>query len=592
MLPPIPSNEPERVAALHRLKLLDTPPEAAFDRLTRLAATALGVPIALISLIDEKREWFKSRFGFSFREIPRNDSFCAHAIVAEDMLVVGDATQDSRFCDNPLVVGDPHVRFYAAVPLRTEDGLALGTLCIMASEPRAGLSLEQAGMLRDLAALTVELIELGQEAQAPHPVTRLPDKLRFLKDLKVFLDNRARAASETAVLVIDAATPNECADLVHTLGRSAADSFEVASANRIGELLPEQTRLYQFSAARFGCVVTAHMAGQIEEILDGLAYKIQRPVTSQNIPLATSVGIGVAYYPRDGANAQDLLRAAISAARESRDSMKGWCAYGPTLDLASRRAAHLLRDIGPALAREGELHLVYQPKTDLRTDRCIGAEALLRWTHPALGPIGPSEFVPLIEPTTLMHALTDWVLGTALAQVARWHTAGLDLRISINISMLDLRDERFVVRLAKLLDRHAIQPDWINIEVTESAFMKDPVEAGRQLDALRRLGVAIEIDDFGTGRSTLSYLKYIPATYVKIDQLFVGGLASDRDDQIIVSSTINLVHELGLRVVAEGVRDTFALDWLRQHDCDIGQGEAISMPLDAASFERWVRARK
>ena len=133
MLPPIPSNGPERLAALHRLELLDTPPEPAFDRLTRLAATALGVPIALISLVDEKREWFKSRFGLSLREISRNDSLCAHAIVADDMLVVGDATQDQRFCDSPLVVGDPHVRFYAGVPLRMADGLALGTLCILDS---------------------------------------------------------------------------------------------------------------------------------------------------------------------------------------------------------------------------------------------------------------------------------------------------------------------------------------------------------------------------------------------------------------------------------------------------------------------------
>ena len=179
--------------------------------LNSAAATALGVPIELISLIDDKREWFTSRFGLSLQEIPRNESFCAHAIVAEDMLVVADATQDQRFSDNHLVVGDPHVRFYAAVPLRTTDGLALGTLCILASEPRPGLSLEQAGMLRDLAALTVALIESGQEAQTPHPVTRLPDQSRFLKDIEVFLDNRARAAPATAVRVIDAATPNECA---------------------------------------------------------------------------------------------------------------------------------------------------------------------------------------------------------------------------------------------------------------------------------------------------------------------------------------------------------------------------------------------
>lgn len=200
--------------------------------------------------------------------------------------------------------------------------------------------------------------------------------------------------------------------------------------------------------------------------------------------------------------------------------MKSWCGSSPTLYPASQRAAHLLRDIGPALAEEGQLHLVYQPKTDLRTDRCKGAEALLRWTHPALGPIGPSEFVELVEQTTLVHALTEGVLGTALAQVASWWAAGLELRISINVSTLDLVDEHFVVRLAELLDRHAVRPEWINIEVTESALIKDPVQVGQQLEAVHRLGVAIEIDDFGTGRSTLSYLKYIPATYVKIDQLF------------------------------------------------------------------------
>jgi EAL domain-containing protein (putative c-di-GMP-specific phosphodiesterase class I)/GGDEF domain-containing protein len=591
MLPPIPSNEPDRLAALHRLELLDTPPEPAFDRLTRLAARSLGVPMALISLIDEKRQWLKSSFGMTLSEIPRNQSVCAHAIVGDDIFVIGDATQDQRFRDNPLVVGDPHVRFYAGVPLRTADGHALGTLCVLATKPRPGLSLKQAELLRDLAGLTVSLIEAHQAARALHPVTGLPGRIRFLEDTDAFLDDVTRAAREIAVVVIDTATPNQYADLVRTPGHLAADSFEVATGNRISELLPAHTRLYHLSIARFGCVVTADTLGQIGETLDELAYKMQRPVTSRDIPLATSVGIGVAYYPHDGADALDLLSAATSGAQDSRDSEKPWCAYNPKLDRASQRAARLLRDIGPALASEGQLHLVYQPKTDLRTGRCIGAEALLRWTHPSFGPIGPSEFVGLMERTTLVHALTDWALGTALPQVARWRAAGLDLQVSINVSMVDLGDENFVVRLAELLDRHAVRPDWIDIEVTESALMKDPVQVGRQLDAIRRLGVAIAIDDFGTGQSALSYLKYIPATYVKIDQLFISQLASDRDDQIMVRSTINLVHELGRLVVAEGITDKTACEWLRQHGCDIGQGDVISPPLDAPSFEHWLRRR-
>jgi EAL domain-containing protein (putative c-di-GMP-specific phosphodiesterase class I)/GAF domain-containing protein len=591
MVPPIPSHKPDRLAALHRLELRDTLLEPALDRLTRLAAGSLSAPMALISLIDEKRQWVEASFGMTIAELPDNASLVTKTLVADDMLVVGDATRDRRFRDNPLVVGNPHVRFYAGVPLRTADGLALGALCVMATRPRPGLSLKQTELLRDVAALAVALIETPQATRALHPVISLPGSFRFLKDLNAFLDDPARGAVETAVLVIDATTPNQYADLVRTLGRRAAGAFEEATAKRISELLPKRTRLYHLSTARFGSIMTADRMGQIEEFLDGLAYNLRRPMTSHDIPLATSVGIGVAYYPRDGADALELLRAATSGAHEALSNEKSWSAYSPTLDLASQRAARLLRDIGPALANEGQLHLVYQPKTDLRTGRCIGAEALLRWIHPSLGPIGPSEFVGLIERTALVHALTDWALGNALPQVARWRSAGLDLKISINVSMLDLGDEHFVVRLAELLDRHAVHPDWIDIEVTESALIKGPIEVRRQLDAIRRLGVAIEIDDFGTGQSALSYLKYIPATYVKIDQLFISQLASDRDDQIMVRSTINLVHELGRLVVAEGVADAASCDWLREHGCDIAQGDAISPPLDVPSLERWLRTR-
>jgi EAL domain-containing protein (putative c-di-GMP-specific phosphodiesterase class I)/GGDEF domain-containing protein len=418
---------------------------------------------------------------------------------------------------------------------------------------------------------------------------RLQGKFRFLGDVDAVLADPAQAALRKAVLVIDAATPNQFADLIRTLGPAAADAFTSATADRIVELLPARTALYHLSAARFGCIVTSDTVSEIEEGVDDLAYRIQRPVTSHDIPLATSVGIGVAHYPRDGTNALALLQAATSSAHESQDSERPWCAYNPVFDLASARAAHLLRDIGPALAGEGQLYLVYQPEIDLRTGRCICAEALLRWAHPTLGEIGPSEFVALVERTTLVHALTDWALGTALPQVARWRTAGLDLVISINISMLDLADKHFAARLAELLARHAVRPAWISIEVTESALMKDPVQVGRQLDAIRRLGVALAIDDFGTGRSALSYLKYIPATFVKIDRLFINGLVNDKDDQIMVRSTIDLVHELGCLAVAEGIPDRMTRDWLRRHGCDIGQGEVISLPLEAPDFEQWLR---
>jgi EAL domain-containing protein (putative c-di-GMP-specific phosphodiesterase class I)/GGDEF domain-containing protein len=591
MLPPIPDNEPDRLAALRRIELLDTPPEPAFDRLTRLAATLLDLPITLISLIDDKRQWVKSRVGSTLTEIPRDQSFCAHAMTVDDMLVVGDATQDPRFRGNPLVVGDPHVRFYAGVPLRTTDGLALGTLSVLDSTPRPELSPRKAEALRDLAALAMALIEARHAGGDLHPVSRLLNRSRFLKDVDAFITDATNVVPEIAVVVIDAATPSQYADLARTLGQDEADSFEVVSSARITERLPERSQLYHLSSARFGCILEASSPGQSQKILDGLAEQMRRPGGRREIPFATSVGVGAAHYPQDGANAAELVRAATCGAQESLTGKRRWCTYSPAFDLASRRASHLLRAIGPALAGEGQLRLVYQPKTDLRTGRCTGAEALLRWTHPTLGQISPSEAIPLVERTALVHALTDWELGAALPEIARLRAAGLVVQVSINVSVLDLEDEHFVARMTTLLERHRIPPEWIEIEVTESALMTDPVRIGRQLNAVRGVGVAIEIDDFGVGYSTLSLLKYIPATYVKIDQLFVTRLTSSRDDQAIVLSTINLAHELGRLVVAEGIEDADVYSWLREHGCDIGQGNMISPPLDVSRFEQWLQAR-
>ncbi|WP_024513204.1 GGDEF domain-containing phosphodiesterase [Bradyrhizobium sp. ARR65] len=416
-----------------------------------------------------------------------------------------------------------------------------------------------------------------------------PERLRFLGDVDACIKGEPHEAGEPAVLVIDAATPDQYADLSRALGELAAASFEKAWAERIRAFLPARTSLYHLSAARFACILPGGES-RITEMLDELGGKVWRPAKSRAVPAATSIAIGVACYPRDGGNADALLRAAAEAAHESLHSARPWCRYSAATANAWRRSASLLRDIGAALAGEDQLHLVYQPMTDLKSGRCVGAEALLRWNHPILGPVPPSEFVPLVEGTALVHAMTDWVLSAALRQVADWRAAGLHLKLAVNVSMSDLADEGFPARLAALLGRYEVRPDRIDIEVTESAAARDPGRAGRQLDAIRRLGIAIVIDDFGTGQAALSYLKHIPATLVKIDEIFFARLAVDRGDQIMVRSTIDLVHALGYRVVAEGIADAAALQWLREHDCDIGQGYAISPPLDARDLERWLRS--
>ncbi len=419
-----------------------------------------------------------------------------------------------------------------------------------------------------------------------------PNRHLFREDVDALIGNSRRASRQIAVLIVDAATPNQYEELIRTRGQAAADFFEEAAADSISRCLPEGTALYSLSAMRFGCILEIDTPDYLKETLDKLAYRMRRPEpVGHPLPVATSIAIGAACYPEHGTDAVTLIQAAISGAHESLTIDSPWCLYSPARDRASHRAAYLLHDIGPALAGNGQLHLVYQPKMDLETGRYTGAEALLRWHHPTLGEIPPGEFVELVERTTFVQAITEWTLGAALPQVARWRAAGLDPQVSVNVSMRDLGDDNFATRLAGLLERHAVRPEWINIEITESALMKNPLRVRRQLDEIRRLGVEIEIDDYGAGYAGLSYLKYIPAAIVKIDQAFISQLAVDRNDQIMVRSTIGMVHDLGRQVVAEGVRDQSALDWLRDQGCDIGQGHFISRPLEAPLFEQSLRAQ-
>ena len=599
---PTLSREEDRLAALQRHELLDTPEEPAFDQITRLAAKLLKVPIALISLVDRDRQWFKSRVGLAVRETPREQAFCAHALQSDSLFVVGDASRDHRFAANPLVTGHPHIRFYAGAPLRTADGLTLGTICVIDNRPRPALSPEEEEALRDLSAMAMAHIEARRAVGYLHPVTSLSNRFRFLADIDALLaDPAVRDRARLTVVTVDTAASQQYAELTRVLGQVSADAFEIDCARRIAACLPERTRLYHVSPARFACILVDQPESGLAATLDRIGSAIRSPFLYQGVPIATSTGIGFVHHPDRPAGSVELLRAATSAAHQSLETQKPWCAYDEEQDRASLRAFLLLRSLTEALAageraadtatqNGGQLHIAYQPKVDLRSNGCIGAEALLRWTHPELGPISPAEFVPLAERTALVRPLTEWVIRAVLIQIARWRRRGIALPVSINISMLDLGANDFADRVAAMLDRHGIQADWISFEVTESALMTDRAVVDRQLDQLRRLGIEVEIDDFGTGQSALSYLKDIPATAVKIDQRFIRSIATERSDQIMVRSTIELAHDLGYRVVAEGVETVEACDWLRLHGCDIGQGYLFSRPLAPAAFENWLAA--
>jgi EAL domain-containing protein (putative c-di-GMP-specific phosphodiesterase class I) len=326
----------------------------------------------------------------------------------------------------------------------------------------------------------------------------------------------------------------------------------------------------------------AHVARLILE-----TFETQFTVEGQAFDVDLSIGI--AAYPDHGASPTELLRQADVAMYVAKRSHSGYAVYDAAQDHHDSYRIGLMSELRHALAGD-ELALYYQPLVDMAQGDLIGAEALLRWQHPEHGLIPPDKFIPLAEHTGVIGPLTEWVLERALQQCQAWRQSGLSLGVQVNLSMRVLHDLHVPVTVADLLQRYGIAPEWLTLEITESALMVDPGRALEVLTRLSALGVRIAIDDFGTGYSSLGYLKRLPVDEVKIDKSFVLGMDQDAKDATIVRSVIALAHAMGLAVVAEGIETGEALTLLRSLSCDVAQGYYLSRPLPGAEFERWVDA--
>jgi EAL domain-containing protein (putative c-di-GMP-specific phosphodiesterase class I) len=261
--------------------------------------------------------------------------------------------------------------------------------------------------------------------------------------------------------------------------------------------------------------------------------------------------------------------------------------YEDGRDLVHQRQISLIRDLRHA-ARNGELTLHYQPKLDIRNGRVRQAEALLRWQHPQFGNVSPAEFIVLAERTGSIQILTRWVIEEAMRQLAEWARRGLHVQVSVNISADDLLSEDLAERVSNLLTLYRVPAEQLVFEITESAVMREPEHALRVLNRLRECGISLSVDDFGTGYSSLAHLKRLPVQELKIDQSFVRNLDETSEDAVIVRSTIEMSHNLGLKVVAEGVEYAHSLRLLERWHCDTAQGYLISRPLTALAFEAWI----
>ena len=579
------TNEEIRLAALHSLKLLDTPASESFDRITRMASQIFDLPIAAISLTDSDRQWFKARVGVEHQSIPRDKAPCAAVAESTELLVVPDLSKDAHYHDS--VLAKTGVRFYAGAPLTTREGHCLGALCVLGAEPRETTENEIAS-LQDLAAMVMAQIELQHAYGRIEPVSGLPNRTQFSEDVSDLLRGPAWRTAYTGVL-IDLAETRQLDDLSRVMGTAEIDAKVRDAAQRLRAIVGGKTTLYHVSTTQFAFIRDRNIAG-----LDCMVYLRQLLGDlddESDLRFLMTPAIGVAPLKPD-TTPSDFLRAMSSAAQDARLTATHVAVFSQASDDRYQRSFRLLQDFDNALQGSDQLSIVFQPRVSLPDGHCVGAEVLLRWLHPELGAISPGEFAPIIEQSPHIGKMTAWVLDAALREAGNLKSRGVIVPVSVNISAANLDEPDFVQRVQLSLLRHGIRPAMLELEVTESAIMKDAANALAKLQALSDGGVRLSIDDFGTGYSSLSYLQTLPTTVVKIDQSFIRSMDDGFRETNLVRSMIQLSHDLGYQVVAEGVETTEAAEALSKMGCDEAQGYLFAKPLSPAAFEEWFFGRK
>ncbi len=417
-------------------------------------------------------------------------------------------------------------------------------------------------------------------------LTGLPNRALFNDRIEQAVAVARRHGSRLAVLQLDLDRFKLVND---TLGHQMGDRLLREVGARIaGALQRTSDTVARLGGDEFAVLLPTESVDGAVRVAQRLAEVLAEPMVIEGQLVDVGASIGVAGFPDHGSDAPTLLRCADVAMYGAKRNGSGVGVYDPRHDENTPERLSLMAELRRAVERD-ELLLLYQPKLGLSGRRVECCEALLRWEHPVRGVVPPGSFIPFAEQTGYIKAITRWVIDKALAQSAHWRGLGLDLGISVNTSARDLQAPDFARYVEDRLHAHGVPPDRLWLEVTESAVMDDPTHALENLDRIAALGVRLSIDDFGTGYSSLAYLKKLPVSELKIDRSFVQGLTTDRDDAIIVRSTIDLAHNMGLTVTAEGVEDADSLEVLKGMGCDVVQGYHVSRPLTAAALERWLR---
>ncbi|WP_052746099.1 EAL domain-containing protein [Sulfurovum lithotrophicum] len=421
--------------------------------------------------------------------------------------------------------------------------------------------------------------------QAHHDaLTGLPNRILFSDRLEHGLKLAERQLSKVALFFIDLDNFKQIND---SLGHHIGDKVLKVVSERLKAKIRKEDTLARLGGDEFTIIMENF--NEIQEV-SGLAQKIQtvltQPMHIEGHTLYISCSIGISFYPQDAQDANDLLKYADAAMYKAKEEGRNnFQFYSSEMTTLAYERVVMEASLRQAIKNE-EFLLYYQPQVNAQTSRMIGMEALIRWKHPHLGMILPDKFIPLAEETGLILEIDRWVMRTAMRQVRQWYARGLDPGVlSLNLSMRQLKDGRFIDVLKECLDTMSFKSVWLELEVTEGQMMKNPDEAVAILDEIKAMGISVAIDDFGTGYSSLSYLKRLPVSRLKIDQSFIHGIPEDRENAAIVKATIALAKSLNLQIIAEGVENEAQKAFLVYNGCIFMQGYYYGRPMTAKQIE-------
>jgi diguanylate cyclase (GGDEF)-like protein len=604
MRAPIPTNERQRLEALEALAVGsserddDHPGGRHDERLSEivgLAAELCHAPMAGVSIVDGDRQWFLSHRGMPEHSTERGRSFCAHAILSDQVLVVNDARIDARLFDSPLVVDDG-IRFYAGAPLISAEGCAIGTLCVADRTPRT-IEPWQEKMLQILARQAMAQLRLSQlvdeHEEALDDLDMAQRNLSFLathdpltgvlnrRAVTDLIDGLATANAtgsvSSALLFIDL---DHFKDVNDAYGHDAGDRVLVTIADRIHLGARGDDAVARLASDEFVVVIPNASTFAPESLAQRLNRAISVPVEHQGRAINVTASIGIARWGDQVLSAGDLLRDASAAMNYAK--LEG---RNRVVTFEDRVATELTRRLDKHsfvrhVVREGALRLDFQPLWSLSSGQVIAHEALLRWDSPGAPVITPAEFVATAEEIGLVGEITRFTIREACRLAARRRAAGeLRATVTVNLSSIQLERDEVILEVASALNDHGLEPSALVLELTESAKLADSGPGQATLRELQNMGVRIALDDFGTGFASLALLRSFPFDYMKIDRSFVTvQSAADRD---VLRSLVQLGHSLGMMVIAEGIEEPAVLEQLRELGCDVAQGYLLGRPAPA-----------